>query len=167
MINTTRRLALKLLSTTAVITGSAGLLSAKALAGFAPQPASAGSPHQPDSLDQEITDISLSVERSRVGRHAIVTFTNRSATARTIRYISPGIVRAEGEVYDLNTLVMDFPLTMGANDVVRLPVAPAGEHAEEAVVPSGLVMSKPVVLKTRLAGAPEPGHVRTIRSVFA
>ena len=183
MINTSRRTTLKLFSATLATAGTVSLAPLKALAGLvqAPESTTSDSETELSSHQHEATDVVLSVDRLSElhGGHSVVTILNRSQAAVTLRYIQPGFVHAEGRTYDLNQLLQDGPLTLAAGDAVRLPLSPivseiSADDDSGWHVPGGLV-SKPVVVKTRLARSSEltaattavTTEVRTVRSLFS
>lgn len=133
MIKLSRRNSLKLFASGVASVGALGPL--KAMAGMPVAPAAVTAASKSSVLAHESTDVVVSLERS-AGNHCLVTVTNQSNAAVTLRHIQPGVVFAQGFSYDLNELVKDGPLTLAASVAMHFSLAPARSAAVSQIKPT-------------------------------
>lgn len=62
-------------------------------------------------------------------------FSNETDKPVTVRYVSPGIVRSEGELYDLNSVLDGEALTIGPDEAYSWMVEPIADAAQATPLP--------------------------------
>lgn len=179
-----RRDALKMLSATVAITATSLATSVHALAIDSSGELAIDNPEMDDQEisdqaidDQAITDVVFTVENAGSTPDAsadatagpILTISNRSKNATTLRHIYPGVVHAEGRTFDLNMALPKRPLTIAAGSKITLPLKTLNGSVEEKRIPAGLTFSKPVTVSTQLLTASNTGNakIRTLRTCFS
>lgn len=158
MVDTTRRNTLK----TMVVAGSVAVLPVWAMQSKA---AVFGATEIPGTVIA--THLSVDFSDSVNGSQQLVTLTNSSSKAVTVRHVYPGIVNAADKRYDLNELLQHGDVVVPANGskVFRLSVQDA--QLTEQELPRGLTRSKPLRVSTIERSFNKKNPVSTTRSFFA
>lgn len=96
---------------------------------------------------------------------------NRSDASVTVKHVHPGIVHAEGNIFDINSVLENYNLTLKSGAAVELPITATNAHATEKAWPADITVSRPASVTTYLehsyAGANNAIKVSTNRRFFS
>ncbi len=153
MINLTRRTALKLISTIGATTLLPSLSSANVQADN-PAPSGIQDAATNTAKFDENSDIEVVLQRviakTRADDYALVTIRNLSNDRSSLRYIYPGVVKGEGNHYDLNAMLPDTPLILEPGQTIYRRLKPMQQLSERQHPPVQITCTGRVVVRNYL-----------------
>lgn len=160
MIDQNKRTSLKIMTAAGIAMAAPSLLSAANMSLHAALPAATDTTIK----TQQGSDITLSFVSSPDQFANGVTISNTSDRPVTIKHVHPGIVTADNQSFDINSLLENGHCTIKAGESRVLPIQPMAELSEEREIPNKLTYRSPVTVTTNYNHFGQMKSVSTTRS---
>ncbi len=154
MINHTRRNTLKTIAAATAVAIAPAVASA-----------AASQPYNKPASTAHTTGLQLEFGNGLSGQ--LVTISNNSDKAITLKHVYPGIVHANGKTYDINSVLQKKAMTLAAGSSLNVPLNAIAQTTTEQPLPKGLRFSKPLKVSTRVRNMSGETPVTTLRSYMA
>ena len=112
------------------------------------------------------TDVTMSIVPDH-GRGHTIQLNNTSNKTVTIKHVYPGIVAADGNNYDLNSIFSSGPVVIEAGQSHQAAVAKQPTTLAEAKIPNGLTQSHTFSMVSEYQHFGQSKSVVTTRAYFA
>jgi len=110
------------------------------------------------------TGLHLSFDGHMESGQQVVTLRNNSDRAVTLKHVSPGHVKAEGSLFDINTLLADGPVHLQVGETRTMTLPPIARDSREKPLPAGVIDPRAISVSSRYHAYPVANRHRIART---
>lgn len=141
-------------------------ISAAAAVAMTPSLASAvcNSRSATNTTENNETGLHLSFDGHMESGRQVITLQNHSDREVTLKHVSPGLVKAEGSMFDINTLLADGPIRLQAGETRTMTMLPVSSESREKPLPAGVIDPRALSVSSRYHAWPVANGHRITRT---